>query len=132
MKKLLLPLILFSIMFTGCKKYEESGLIALSNEAELSFHVDLVDQGEIGKDWPCKLDDEGNLLEPDYAEIWIDGTIYRPAVFRINGVLYTQTIKFLLGSETSDTLEVTRFLLWDDSGTPLDTLDDQIGRVVIG
>jgi len=120
----LIILILFSILVFGCKKHEEPELMRL--EGTLSFQVDMADPGSQLKDWPCKLDDLGNLLEPDYAEIWIDGTVYYPEVFRINGVLYTQSIKFLLWAATSDTLEVTRFLLWDDNGTPTDTLDDQI------
>ena len=108
MKKLLPFLILFSILVYGCKKHEEPELVPIKYETEISFQVDLVEEGGSEKDWPCKLDDMGYLLEPDYAEIWIDGTIYHPAVFRINGVLYTQSIKFLLGTEVSDTLEVTR------------------------
>ena len=89
----LIILIIFSILAFSCKKHEEPEMQSLATE--ISFQIDRIDPGGMQKDWPCKLDSEGNLLEPDYAEIWIDGTIYNPAVFRINGVLYTQAIKFL-------------------------------------
>ncbi|RLD36929.1 MAG: hypothetical protein DRI83_04685, partial [Bacteroidetes bacterium] len=75
----------------GCKKDE------IKNDApiqqEVSFAVDLVDPGSGMKDWECKVDAQGNLLEPDYAQVTISGTEYFPLVFRIDGILYTQNIK---------------------------------------
>jgi hypothetical protein len=123
MRKLLV-LILFSVLVFGCKKDVEE-TTPVDKTSEISFQIDLVDPGAM-KDWECKLDILGNLLEPDYAEIIIDGDTYYPAVFRIDGILYTQNIKFLLGTDDYASLPVTRFVLWDDNGTPNDMTDDQI------
>jgi len=123
MRKLLV-LVLVSVLVFGCKKdvYETT---PMEKASDISFQIDLVDPGAM-KDWDCKLDINGDLLEPDYAEIIIDGETYYPAVFRIDGILYTQNIKFLLGQADNAQLEVTRFVLWDDSNTPNDMTDDQI------
>jgi len=132
MKKLL-PLILLSILLWGCKKpLQEQAL--LQNEAEISFSINLLDPGNL-KDWECKT--EGNvvgapLLEPDYAHVIIDGQDYYPAVFRINGILYTQSIKIMLGDAYSASLPVTRFVLYDDGGTPGGTLPEADDQIVMG
>lgn len=120
MKKLLV-LVLISVLVFGCKKDIQEDPVA-ANEAEVSFEINLLDPGTT-KDWPCKLDSEGNLLEPEYAEIDLyDGTTtytFYPLVFRIGGVLYTQNIKLMLPPDVSvSTMQVTKFLLWDDNNTP--------------
>jgi hypothetical protein len=70
-----------------------------------------------GEAWECK------DLEPDYAHLIIDGLDHYPAVFRIDGKLYTQALKMAPGNHT-----VSRFLLMDDGGTPREVhaADDQI------
>ncbi|MEE4255561.1 MAG: hypothetical protein V2I47_00840 [Bacteroidales bacterium] len=123
MRKLLV-LVLVSLVVFGCKK-DMDETTPMEKSSDISFQIDLVDPGAM-KDWDCKLDINGDLLEPDYAEIVIDGQTYLPAVFRIDGILYTQNIKFLLGQAENAQLEVTRFVLWDDSNTPNDMTDDQI------
>lgn len=120
MKKLFV-LVLISVLVFGCKKDIQEDPVA-NNEAEVSFQINLLDPGTT-KDWPCKLDSEGNLLEPEYAEIDLyDGTTtytFYPLVFRIGGVLYTQNIKLMLPPGVSvSTMQVTKFLLWDDGNTP--------------
>ena len=134
MRKLLI-LIFLSILLFACKKnIEEQPLV--QNEAEISFSLDLVDPINVKQEtWECKT--EGNvigapLLEPDYAHVIIDGQDYYPEVFRIDGVLYTQSIKFLLGDANSADLTVTRFVLYDDGGTPGGTLPEADDQIVMG
>ena len=126
----ILVLILFSVMVFGCKKGNQEQTVL--KEAEISFRVDLVDPGTM-KDWECKLDILGNLLEPDYAAVTIDGITYYPAVFRIDGILYTQSIKFLLpDGYDSWTYNVEGFVLYDDGGTPGGTLPESDDVIVMG
>jgi hypothetical protein len=128
MKKLLV-LVLVSVLVFGCKKDEDQKPEV--TQQEISFGAILVDPGVGMKDFECKLDGSGNLLEPDYAEVDIfDGTsttTYYPLVFRIDGVLYTQNIKLdIPPNGSSHTFQVVKFLLWDDNNTPADNTDDQV------
>jgi len=65
-------------------------------------------------------------LDPVYAMVKIGTTpenakFYSPAVFRLDGKLYTQAIKLEPGTHW-----VYEFLIMDDMGTPTDTDDDEI------
>ena len=104
-----------AIVLFSCQKRETEPINATQ---DVVFTANVVEPGTGLKstdDWDCK------DLEPDYAHIVIDGTDYYPAVFRLDGVLYTQAIKLPVGSYT-----VELFLLMDDNGTPGVTGDDQI------
>ncbi|RLD36930.1 MAG: hypothetical protein DRI83_04690 [Bacteroidetes bacterium] len=128
MRKLLI-LIFISVLVYGCKKDE------IKNDApvqqEVSFAIDLVDPGSGMKDWECKVDAQGNLLEPDYAQVTISGADYFPLVFRIDGILYTQNIKLDLPVPVGGYI-VTQFLLWDDGNTPGGTLPEADDQIVMG
>ncbi len=128
MRKLLI-IIFISVHIFGCKKDE------IKNDApiqqEVSFAVDLVDPGSGMKDWECKVDAQGNLLEPDYAQVTISGADYFPLVFRIDGILYTQNIKLDLPVPVGGYI-VTQFLLWDDGNTPGGTLPEADDQIVMG
>ena len=108
---------MFLIVLAGC---DDTGKEPVTLEQDLQFSVIQVNPGEglkSSQDWECK------ELEPDYAHIVIDGQDYFPAVFRLDGNLYTQAIKLAPGSYS-----VSQFLLMDDGGTPRedDATDDQI------
>jgi len=118
-------------MLWACKKNIQEQP-AVQNEAEFSFSVNLVDPGNLKDGWECKFDSLGNFLEPDYAHVIIDGQDYYPAVFRIDGILYTQSIKLMLGDAYSADLPVTRFVLYDDGGTPGGTLPEADDQIVMG
>ena len=60
-------------------------------------------------------------LNASYASITMDGTIYTPKVYYLNGVAYTQAIKLMPGSYT-----ITQFILMNDNQTPNDMSDDII------
>ncbi len=75
---------------------------------------------------PLKSTTDYNCIEsltPDYAKIVISGFIepLYPKVFRLDGKMYTQSIKLSPG-----TYSVEQFLVMDDMGTPDNTGDDQI------
>ena len=114
----------------GCKKDEIKD--DAPEQQEISFIAELVDPGSGLKDWECKVDAQGNLLEPDYAHIVISGVDYYPQVFRIDGILYTQNIKLNIvgGSPTYYTVDL--FILYDDGGTPGGTLPEADDQIVMG
>jgi len=121
MRKLLV-LVLVSVLVFGCKKDEVQEPI--NNEATISFQVDL-QQPTGEKAFDCPVDANGDLLEPDYAEIVIDGVTYWPLVFRIDGILYTQNIKLMLPTDqNATTVDVQKFVLWDDGGTETVPIND--------
>ena len=115
MKKALIAIVAVLIVFS-CQKKEDS---IKPLEAEVVFNAIEVDPGvdlkSTNDEWECPTDVDGNLLEPDYAEIDIfDGlntTTYKPKVYRLDGKLYCQSIK-LPASESGPTqYTVTKFLL---------------------
>lgn len=57
----------------------------------------------------------------DYALVQIDTVKYRPAVYTIDGNIYTQSIKLPPGSYT-----LSKFLMMNDNNTPDDYSDDVI------
>ena len=57
----------------------------------------------------------------DYALIEIDSIDYRPAVFMLDGIIYTKAIKLIPGSYF-----LNKFLMMNDNGTPDDYSDDII------
>ncbi len=126
MRKLLL-LILISVLVFGCKKDEQVN--DKSTQVDVSFNANLVDPGSM-KDWICKTDTNGIMLEPDYAKILIDGEWYYPLVYRIDGDLFTQNIKLDIpsnfGAPASKTFTVEEFYLYKDVGTIGDYTDDEL------
>jgi hypothetical protein len=129
MKKLLL-FALIAVIFSACDKKEQT---ILPSEAEVSFNIsqmmdDGLKSGWQGPDWQCATDAQGNLLEPDYAVVTIDGVDYVLNVFRLpagTGPLYTETMKFPVKDPAGPYL-VTNFLLYNVNGTPHDLGDDII------
>lgn len=133
MRKLLI-LVLISVLVFGCKKDEQ----VQNDEAtqfELSFNADLIDPGAT-KDWLCKVDYAGVMIEPDYAAVKIDGNWYYPLVYRIDGNLYTQNIKLDIppnGGSHVFTVEEFYLYKWVVAGTPDPTVDDLLmGTPVTG
>lgn len=115
--KTFLFLLIATIPLLGCQKKEAA---PEATEQEVVFNATVVIPGnglKSAAEWECK------DLAPDYAHIIIDGTDYFPAVFQLDGNLYTQAIKLETGDYT-----VSQFLLMDDGGTPRETntTDDQI------
>ena len=100
-RKFLLPLAVFAILFTGCKKDETSApqqdvvFTALQVEPSLEKSTAL--------DWLC------TDVEPTFAQIKINGVYYYPAVFTLDGKMYTQSIKLPDGK-----YDVQEFILYKD------------------
>lgn len=130
MKKILV-LILISVVVFSCKKDEQKNDAPVTQQ-EVSFNAELVDPGSGLKDWECKVDANGNLLEPDYAHVIINGVDYFPQVFRIDGILYTQNIKLDIVGGSPTTYVVSQFVLYDDGGTPGGTLPESDDQIVMG
>lgn len=130
MRKLLI-LVLVSVLVFGCKKDEQT--TPVTSQQEVSFAANLVDPGAGLKDWECKVDINGDLLEPDYAKVIIGGVTYWPQVFRIDGVLYTQNIKLdIPDNGNSTTYMLTEFVLYDDGGTTEASLPGADDQIVMG
>lgn len=124
-KTILLAAIAIAVGFTACKK-DEPAETPNPTQQDVSFSAVLVDPGS-EKEWECVVDDNGNLLEPDYACVTIDGIDYYPQVYRIDGILYTQNIKLdVIEEDGTQDYTVSKFLLYDDNGTEGDMNDDQI------
>ena len=120
--KNLLVLMLISLAVFSCKKDEQNDL-PVTTQQEFSFAATLIDHGsglKSNSDWDCK------PYEPDYAQVTIDGIDYFPLVYRIDGRLYTQSIKLDVTDGVSKTYTVSKFLLWYDGNTPGDMTDDEI------
>ena len=116
MKKLLL-FALIAVIFSACDKNEKT---ILPTEAEVSFSItDMMDgglkDGWVGPDWQCAVDKDGNLIEPVKAEVIINGVTYILDVFRLDGKLYTQTLKLPV-LVAPLTYTVTKFVLLDADG----------------
>ncbi len=112
MKKVFL-FALIAVLFAACNKKEENMVLP---EAEVSFSInESINDGlksATVDDWVCPSDDQGNLLEPAYAEITIGGTLYTTDVYRLDGKLYTQSIKLGAADATATTYSVSKFLLY--------------------
>jgi hypothetical protein len=114
MKRLLFT-ILILIPLVSCQEKEADPVV---NEQDVVFNaMEIIpSQGlKSTANWECK------ELEPDYAWITINGFDHFPALYRLDGKLYTQAIKLAPGNYT-----VSRFLLMDDHATPGNTADDEI------
>jgi len=111
MKKLLVFVFAIGVL-ASCQK--EEAVEATSQDVVFSG----IDSGSAKKSTdadPC-----GNALA-DYAKVTIDGDVYRPAVFYIDDVAFTQALKLEPGNYVID-----EFMLINDNGTPNDTDDDYI------
>ena len=111
MKKILVFVFAIGVL-ASCQK--EGAVEATSQDVVFSG----IDSGSAKKSTdadPC-----GNALA-DYAKVTIDGDVYRPAVFYIDDVAYTQAIKLEPGNYSID-----EFMLVNDNGTPNNTDDDYI------
>ena len=120
MKKLLLVFLATALVF-GCQKKEKN---VTPNQQDVVFGITQVDPGAGLKstdNWICPTDGNGDLLVPVTAKIKIAGypTPFTPAVYSLDGKLYTQAIKLPVGNSGQTTYTVTRFLLKDASGTTI-------------
>lgn len=136
-KILFLSVIAMAVVISACKKDEPAEKAPATQQQEVSFAANLVDPANNGglKDWECKVDATGALLEPDYAHVVIDGVDYFPLLYRIDGVLYTQNIKLDVlpnGGGNSTDYTVTKFVLYDDGGTQGGTLPEADDQIVMG
>lgn len=114
MKKIVL-LFLATVLVFGCQKKEK---IIAPHDTDVVFNITEVDPNEGLRspiDWTCPTDDQGNLLEPDHAyiEILINGvsTPFTPAVYYLDGKLYTQAIKLPAPETGTTSYTVTKFFL---------------------
>jgi len=121
MKKLVFVFLAATLIF-GCQKKDVK---PVQIQQDVVFDVSNVTPGGGLKstadwEWECPTDGQGNILEPVSAEIDIsDGTTtttYTPAVFRLDGKLYTQAIKLPAADGAAVTYTVTRFVLVDENG----------------
>jgi hypothetical protein len=122
--KLLFLVVLIAAVVFSCQKKDSEPV-----QQDVVFSAIQIDPGAGLKstdDWDWKCVDG---LNPVYAMIeiaddsagTIDKKTFTPAVFRLDGKLYTQAIKLDPG-----TYWVVNFLIMDDMGTPLDDSDDMI------
>jgi hypothetical protein len=123
MKTRIFLVLLIALALFSCQKEKDP-----ATTQDVTFTATQIDPGAGLKgtdqwDWKCN-----PALSPVYAEIDIyaaDGITFvgtfRPAVFYLDGKLYTQAIKFLPG-----TYIVSKFVVMDDMGTPADLTDDLI------
>jgi len=125
MKKLVFVFLAAALIF-GCQKKD---VTPVDFQQDVVFDITNLTPGGSGlkstADWTCPTDDENNLLEPASAKIVVkypDGTFhtFNPAVFRLDGKLYTQAIKFPV-KENGNTTKYTvkKFLLYAEDGTTL-------------
>lgn len=115
MKKYLIVVVLTALVF-GCQK--KTDVVVEPQSVEVVFgavEVNPSDGLKSTDDWICPTDGNGDLIEPAYAEITIDGTVYSPSVYRMDGKLYTQAIKMEMPGSTPRSCTVTSFLLRSDS-----------------
>ncbi|MCU0370337.1 MAG: hypothetical protein MUC31_02890 [Bacteroidales bacterium] len=105
MKLKLFFLMLFALALFSCQKEKTDPV----TEQEVTFTATLLTPDVGLKSTtdaiPCKSD------VPDYAAVKISGTWYYPALFTLDGQLYTQAIKFPVGTYT-----VEEFFLYKNVG----------------
>ena len=102
----ILGLIMIAGFLFSCEKDIEKDQV----KQDVVFGIDQIDSFELkdgSNDITCLVDGEGNLIEPEWAEIVINGTTYEPKVFYLNSKLYTQAIKLT----TKTDYEITKFVL---------------------
>jgi len=111
-----LSLMLMAIVLFSCKKDREESNI----QQDVSFQANqIIPDG--GLKSTGAFDIECSTTEPSHAHIVIAGTVYEPSVYRVDGILYTQSIKLDPG-----TYAVTEFFLYNDLGTPGYDAGDEI------
>jgi hypothetical protein len=132
---------LIAVFLAACEKKEK-----IIPEAEVSFSIsELMDGFKTGGCPDCPAD-EGVLLEPDYLEITINETqgtisgipggtpgdvVHKLNVFRVNGQLYTQTLK--LGANENGTPKdyyLKSFLLYNNGPNSNVDTDDVLIRAI--
>ena len=118
MKKIVLGLALAGLVLGSCTKE----ITQDPNTPQDVTFTSLIDNGGL-KGLKANAPTVCDNPEADYAMVVIDEVTYYPAVFTVNGVLYTQAVKLTPGDH-----EVTVFALMDDNGTPEDKTDDVIVR----
>ena len=125
MKKLLLVFLASALVF-GCQKKDVQ---PVQIQQDVVFNVSNMTPGFNGLKsttdwtWECPTNQDGSLMEPASAEIIIDdGTVettYTPAVFKLDGKLYTQAIKLPAAESGATTYTVTKFVLYAADGTTI-------------
>jgi len=120
MKKLVILVGLVSLIAAGCTK-DIPGMDPTAPQ-DVVFTSNISDGGALkgmqsGDPVGCSNPDA------DYALVVIDDQTFYPAVFMVDGVLFTQAVKLV------PNLHILRtFALMDDNGTPNDRGDDKIVR----
>ena len=101
--------ILGMILIAGFLFSREKDIERDQIKTDVVFGIDQLDLNELKSDAiiPCHVDADGNLIEPEWAEIVINGVTYEPLVFYLNNKLYTQAIKL----PTKTDYEITKFVL---------------------
>ena len=109
MKKLLILTAAWCILL-GCQKQDE-GPAFVTQEVVFSAMEILSGSGlKSTGNWECK------DLTIDYARIKIDDNYYYTDVYRLDGRLYTQALKFDVPEEGSKTFGINEFFLMHDFG----------------
>ena len=105
--------ILVAIAVFSCQK---RAVDPSSAEQEVVFTgVDASADGQKSTDTDC------DNPTANYASVVVNGNTYRPAIFYLGGIAYTQSIKFISGNYS-----ISEFLLMNDNNTPGDLSDDQV------
>ena len=108
-------LMLMAVVLFSCKKDKEES----ASQQEVSFQANqIIPDG--GLKSTNAFDVQCSETEPSNAHIVIGGVAYDPSVYRVDGILYTQSIKLDAGS-----YNVTEFFLYKDTGPAgYDNLDE--------
>lgn len=95
-------MVLIAVTILGCKKEKQDVSVF---EQEVSFAAVQIEPGagfKSADDWLCPTDNNGALLTPTVAKVIIAGIAepFWPAVFTLDGKLYTQAIKLPVAAES--------------------------------
>lgn len=116
MRNIFIGILILTAVF-GCKKWDQNTAV---QQPEVVFSIVEVDPQENNKStesWECPTDENGYLLESAIAEVVINDITYTPAVYRMNGKLYTKAIKLDALPNETKIYTVTRFVLKSADGT---------------
>jgi len=98
------------IVAISCKKEDEQNIVP-EREQELSFAVVpvMAPGSKSINEWECK------PYEPTYLQVCLNGQDHYIFVFRLYGILYSQSIRMLLPPDMdSATYNISQFLLWNE------------------
>lgn len=111
MKKFL-GVICLGIIMLSCGKDSNDDVNPVKH-LELSFSVMPVTAGEGMKDWECQTG------QADYLQVVLNNQEYFLKVFRLNGLLYSESIRDKLETGTDSVLCcISKFILWSGGREP--------------